>query len=86
MLNIKVVGSGCFNCIKLEQFCREVVAENNIEANIEKITDLNKFAELGILMTPGLIINNKVISSGKLPSKTTLEHWIKDSIVNSIGS
>jgi small redox-active disulfide protein 2 len=82
MLNIKVVGPGCMNCTKLEQLCREVVAENNIDANIEKISDINKFAELGILMTPGLIINNKVISSGKVPVKSTLEHWIKDSVEN----
>jgi len=82
MLNIKVVGPGCLNCNKLEQMCRNIVEENNLEANIEKISDLNKFAELGILMTPGLIINNKVISSGKVPVKGTLEKWILDAVQN----
>ena len=76
MLNIKVVGGGCANCQKLEQLCLEVVEENNILAEIEKITDLNKFADLGIMMTPGLILNNKVVSSGKLPTKETLSHWV----------
>lgn len=80
MLNIKVVGSGCVNCEKLAHLCKQVVAENNIEANIEKITDLNKFADLGIFMTPGLIINNKVISAGKIPTKSTLVNWINDAI------
>jgi len=78
MLNIKVVGSGCVNCEKLANLCKQVVSENNIEANIEKITDLNEFADLGILMTPGLIINNKVISAGKVPSKSILAEWIKN--------
>lgn len=78
MLNIKVVGSGCLNCQKLAALCHEVIEENNISAEIEKVTDLNKFAELGILMTPGLLLNNKVVSSGKIPIKSTLTHWILD--------
>jgi len=78
MLNIKVVGSGCPNCQRLEALCREVVAEQNIEVEIEKVTDFNRFADLGIMMTPGLLLNNKVVNSGKIPTKSTLEHWIKD--------
>ena len=78
MLNIKVVGSGCPNCQRLEALCREVVAEQNIAAEIEKVTDFNRFADLGIMMTPGLLLNNKVVSNGKIPTKSTLEHWIKD--------
>lgn len=80
MLNIKVVGSGCANCQKLEQLCREVVNENKIPAEIEKVTDVNTFTDLGIMMTPGLLLNNKVVSSGKLPTKWTLEHWIKEAV------
>ena len=76
MLNIKVVGSGCPNCQKLEELCREVINENNIDAEIEKITDVNQFADLGIFMTPGLLLNDKVMSSGKIPTKSTLTHWI----------
>lgn len=76
MLNIKVVGSGCPNCQRLEQLCQEVISEVNIEAEIEKITDYERFAELGIMLTPGLLLNNKVVSSGKIPSKETLKNWI----------
>ena len=76
MLNIKVVGPGCMNCEKLADMCKEVVKENNIDAEIEKITDISKFADLGIMMTPGLLLNNKVVVSGKLPTKSTLTHWI----------
>lgn len=78
MLNIKVVGSGCPNCQKLEQLCKEVVHEQNYEATIEKVTDFNKFANMGIMMTPGLIVNNTVVSQGKIPTKSTLAHWLND--------
>ena len=77
MLNIKVVGTGCPNCLKLEKVCNEVVNENNLEAEIEKVTDINKFGELGIMITPGLVVNNKVLSQGKIPTKSTLIHWLK---------
>ncbi len=80
MLNIKVIGSGCATCQKLESMCKEVVAENNLEAQIEKVTDLNKFAELGVFITPGLIVNNKVLNQGKLPTKSTLTHWLNDAV------
>jgi len=78
MLNIKVVGSGCANCTKLESLCKQVVHEQKLEAQIEKVTDINRFADLGVLMTPGLIVNDRVLSQGKIPTKSTLEHWLKD--------
>ncbi len=77
MINIKVVGSGCANCQKLVSLCREVVNEEHLDAQIEKVTDVNEFADLGIFMTPGLIVNDKVISSGKIPDKSTLKKWLK---------
>lgn len=79
MLHIKIVGGGCPNCQKLEALAREAAAENNIEAEFEKVTDLNKYADLGIMMTPGLIVNDKVLSQGKIPTKSTLAHWLTDS-------
>ena len=78
MLDIKVLGPGCSNCIKLENLVKEVVAENNLSANIEKITDRNRFLDYGIMLTPGLVVNGKVLSSGKIPTKSTLEHWLTD--------
>ncbi|MDP2303206.1 MAG: thioredoxin family protein [Ignavibacteria bacterium] len=78
MLEIKVLGPGCANCIKLENLVREIVTENNFSANIEKITDREKFLDFGIMLTPGLIVNGKILSSGKIPTKSTLEHWLKE--------
>lgn len=80
MLNIKVVGGGCANCEKLATLCNEVVSENNLEAEITKVTELNKFADLGVMMTPGLIVNDNVLSQGKIPTKSTLENWLKREI------
>ena len=82
MLTIRIVGSGCKNCVNLYQLCMNVAAENNFEADIQKITDYDKFAELGILMTPGLIVNDKVLSQGKIPTKATLERWMLDAAKN----
>ena len=76
MLNIKVVGPGCQNCRKLEEMCQLAVRELDIEANIEKVTDIKEMTLLGIAFTPGLIINGKIKLSGKLPTKSTLVHWI----------
>lgn len=80
MLDIKVLGPGCANCIKLENLVKEVVAEKNLPAKVEKITDKEKFLDYGIMITPGLIVNGKVLAMGKIPTKSTLEHWFKDMI------
>lgn len=80
MLNIKVLGPGCANCVTLEKLCKEVVAENNIDAEIEKVTDYKDIMSYGIMSTPGLVINGKVVLSGKLPTKSTLTHWLMNAL------
>ena len=77
---IKVYGSGCSNCKKLEQMCIDAAQELNIKATVEKVTDLQEIVKTGIMSTPGLEINGKMISSGKLPTKSTLIHWIQENI------
>lgn len=78
MLNIKVLGPGCVNCEKLFNLCKEVVSEYNLQAQIEKIVDPNKFLDYGVMLTPALIVNDKVLIQGKIPIKSTLVHWLKD--------
>lgn len=82
MLNIKVLGSGCANCITLEKLCKEVVAENIIDAEIEKVTEYKDIMSYGIMSTPGLVVNGKVVLSGKLPTKSTLTHWLMNALEN----
>ncbi len=77
---IKVYGSGCANCKKLEQMCIDALQELNINATVEKVNDLQEIMKTGILSTPGLEINGKMILSGKLPTKSTLIHWIQENI------
>ncbi len=76
MMSILILGPGCYNCRKLEAMCKEVVSENDLEAAVEKITDLNQIHALGVMMTPGLVINGNVVSSGRVPTKSSIEQWI----------
>ena len=78
MLDIKVIGSGCPNCHRLEQMCHDVVKENALEARIELDNNFGKYWKLGIMMTPALVVNGKVMVQGKLPTKHTLVHWLTD--------
>ncbi|MGM0532237.1 MAG: thioredoxin family protein [Bacteroidota bacterium] len=80
MLHVQIIGEGCPNCEKLEQLCNEVIKEENLEARVEKVTDVNEFADYGVMMTPGLEINGKLLSRGKIPVKNTLAKWLKDQV------
>jgi small redox-active disulfide protein 2 len=77
MLTIKILGSGCANCKRLEGQTRKVVEKLNVEAEIVKVTDHLQIMEYPILSTPGLVINEKVLSSGRIPSETEIENWLK---------
>ena len=76
-MKIEVLGMGCAKCNKLEQEVREALNELHIEAEVEKVSDLNKISSYGVLMTPGLVMNGKVYSSGKIPARSDLKSWIK---------
>jgi len=82
MLTVKVVGTGCVNCENLYELCMNITAENELEADIQKITNREQFAEPGIWMTPGLIVNDKVVSQGKISTKSTLEHLLMEANKN----
>jgi small redox-active disulfide protein 2 len=76
-MNIKILGTGCPNCLKLAEMCQEAVAELGVDAQIEKITDTNRFPDFGVWLTPGVIINDQVKLQGKMPTIATLKGWIK---------
>ena len=73
---IKVLGSGCKNCKKLLENVKESVKELNIEAEVLYITDMMEIANSGLMRTPGLIFDNKIVSSGKVPSTDEIKQMI----------
>lgn len=78
MMTIKVLGPGCCRCNDLERLCMNVLAENDIDADLQKITDVKDIAKHGIISTPALIINDKIVFSGYIPSKAALLHQINE--------
>ncbi len=80
MMEIKVYGPGCRNCTNLEQEVINALAELNVAANVEKVTDINAIAQAGILMTPGLVINGKVKAYGRVPRREEIKRFIKEEL------
>lgn len=77
-LSIKILGPGCPRCQTLEQDVYKVLAENNIPADVGHVTDLGETRKYGCILTPGLVINGKLKSSGQVPSKDTIKKWIEE--------
>jgi small redox-active disulfide protein 2 len=74
---VKILGTGCKKCQTLEAKVREVVQRNNINAQVEKVTDLSAIMSYGIMMTPGLVIDEKVKSYGTIPKDDQILSWLK---------
>ena len=72
MLHIKVLGPGCANCKKLAYLTDRAVIHLSIEAQIEKVTDYQEIMKYPILSTPGLVINEKLVVSGRIPSEAEI--------------
>ena len=78
MVSVKILGTGCKKCQTLEAKVRDLVAVNRIDAAVEKVTDIQEMVRYGIMMTPGLIINEKVKSFGIIPKDDQLINWLKE--------
>ncbi|PKM81015.1 MAG: thioredoxin family protein [Firmicutes bacterium HGW-Firmicutes-14] len=75
-MDIKVLGSGCANCNKLEQMVFDVLAELNADAAVSKVTDFKDIMSYGVMSTPALVIDENVVVSGVVPSKAKLTEII----------
>ena len=76
-MEIKVLGTGCANCKNLEKSVYNTLAEMNMTANVEKVEDIQKIMSYGVMRTPALVIDGKVVLSGRVPSTKELKEIIE---------
>jgi small redox-active disulfide protein 2 len=81
MVTIKVLGSGCANCKKVEEIAHQAVSALSVEAEIIKVTQYNEIMAYDILTTPGLVINEKVVCSGRIPSQAEVITWLANTLM-----
>jgi small redox-active disulfide protein 2 len=75
-LRITVVGPGCSQCNRLEQVVMQVLSEMNVPASLDHVTDLKEMAKYGLVRTPALVINDRVVAMGAVPSAKKIKEWI----------
>jgi small redox-active disulfide protein 2 len=80
-MKVKILGIGCPKCKKLEEKVRMLIDTNEIDATVEKITDVNEMMKYDIMMTPGLVINEKLVSSGNIPKDSEILAWLLEESV-----
>jgi len=80
MLTIKVLGSGCPNCKKVEGIVRQTIAKMGLEAEVIKVTDYAEMIQYNIMSTPGLVVNEKLVSAGKIPTEAQVTTWLADAL------
>ena len=76
-MEIKILGVGCAKCTTLEKMVKEAVKETGINAEVKKVTDIGEIMEYGVMMTPGLVINDEVKCTGRIPSKEDIKNMLK---------
>ncbi|HEY43679.1 MAG TPA: thioredoxin family protein [Anaerolineae bacterium] len=85
MLSIKVLGPGCENCERVELHAIQAVEQwkedhPEVEVTIEKVTEIENFLDYDLLSTPGLVINEKLVSSGKIPAPSHIIAWLDEAV------
>ena len=76
MKTVKILGAGCANCRKLEAVAREAASSAGIAAEFLKITDMDTILAYDLMSTPGLVIDEKLVSSGRIPTQAEVRQWL----------
>jgi small redox-active disulfide protein 2 len=74
---IKILGSGCANCVNLERVTREAVADLGLDAAFEKVTDYGDIASYGVMRTPGLVVDEQLLMSGRVPTRVQVRELLE---------
>lgn len=82
MLKIKILGTGCARCQALEKNTKEAITDLSVDAEIDHVKDINKIMEYPILTTPGLVIDDKLVVSGRVPTKAEVTTFITTALAN----
>ena len=73
---IKILGKGCGSCIWTERLVREVVAESGVEADVQKVTRTSEMVPYGVMTTPAVVIDERVVHAGGIPTKEEVQRWM----------
>jgi len=76
-MKIEVLGTGCAKCMSVEQNVKKALAELAVQAEVEKVTDIQQMIQRGVMSTPALVIDGKVVFQGKNPTVDQLKHFIQ---------
>ncbi len=81
MLKIRVLGSGCANCHKVEDLTKQAIGQLGIDAQVEMVSDIREIMGYGVMNTPGIVINDKVVSAGRVPSLSQIITMLTSALV-----
>jgi small redox-active disulfide protein 2 len=85
-MDIKILGTGCPNCQRVEKVTRQVLTEMGVEATLTKVTDWKTITSYDIIGTPGLVIDGQVVSSGRIPTKAEVTTWVANAAAGQGGA
>ena len=76
MIEIRILGTGCANCKATQRLVEQVLAARSVQARVEKVEDIASIMRYGVMSTPGVVIDGKVVHAGGIPSRDKIEQWL----------